>query len=562
MDKTSKLFLREQIRRIRNLNTRLEYGDFIMEQLSPEIDKALESIKKLLKDKLSSKTGVYAGGAGTGIEYVDNYVDKILVNDVLKNTEKKFCGRGGMVKCVDLLKGFYDEFDKLENLTVFDSVTEKHNVLVKELESHKPFEIASKLKVELLPLTLEGGQLDMFIKFYDEVKNDLINYKVVSSFDTFMETIKETVQKGTFCKNLGKKCITYDQQEDVRTNHIDHIKSKIEEHKKLYNIIDGFIQTLWSKKEEIMDHENINEAELDGFIDNIESVLKSSGFLKWDKLGGIFSGVEVGEINSQTGVFQIKINADEVKELLSKYLRKLTQSRLTQSDIAKLMKYFDTNIAPRLLKIMGGHEQYKRNIADIKEQLREEFSEASFCETCKTREEIIDKAKKVMKKFLMIGSKLPKGKSNFDFLQSKLDDLLVVNKGETTDSTEEGEETTISVDNLKEFAADPNKRFDIKFIPGTDMKNKLSQFIDANKKGLSGNFLKHNPSAGYIEFRAFDRGKNENLQFVIFGVDKGLSYPKTYKKVVVKYKDNNGKWVDKFPGQGKFSMKIDDITKK
>ena len=46
MDKTSKLFLESEIKRILNLNKRIESGDFIMEQLTPEVEKSLESIKK------------------------------------------------------------------------------------------------------------------------------------------------------------------------------------------------------------------------------------------------------------------------------------------------------------------------------------------------------------------------------------------------------------------------------------------------------------------------------------------------------------------------------------
>ena len=44
MDKTSKLFLREQIRRIQDLNGRIDSGRYIIEQVTPELRKALESI--------------------------------------------------------------------------------------------------------------------------------------------------------------------------------------------------------------------------------------------------------------------------------------------------------------------------------------------------------------------------------------------------------------------------------------------------------------------------------------------------------------------------------------
>jgi len=82
MDKTSKLFLREQIRRIRNLNGRIESGDFILENVTPELEKSLEALQTMLVQKLASVKSA-------DIDKVKPFISDVLLNDLLKS--KEYC---------------------------------------------------------------------------------------------------------------------------------------------------------------------------------------------------------------------------------------------------------------------------------------------------------------------------------------------------------------------------------------------------------------------------------------------------------------------------------------
>ena len=579
MDNLSTILLREEIKRINNLNKRIDESSFIVEaSLDTDTEKIIVSdIRGALLNKGIDET------------VVDEYINKTLRPNF---TSGKFCGSG--LKCKDFATYMMKAFKKSKSKNIHVKLWQRIERLNKTKGALKT-EVGLVLAGRKSPLAAAGGtgvKMDPkkveqllkelikwkthFIKYSDEIKSE-------GDFDNAVEKNRKGLIGGTFCSNHKPPIDCKDENAviDAFKKYVGKFIQKIQKDKIFLDtkIINGLLKNFPEDPIKEVLGSNIEGGKLKVAV--IRD-LKYGNFCpagSCTNQGGVekYYNAKVQTVNDAVAIADDKerllatlralidfSDSSETQAMISKLLEKYRKDHvdLKPEDVDKLMEYFDTNIGPRLLKIMGGHAQYEREIDELREKFREEFSQASFCETCKTREEIMDKAKKIMKTFLMIGSKLPAGKSNFDFLQSKLDNLLVVNKGETTADSEEEDVKTISVDNLKEYAADHNKKFIIKFTPYSDMKSKLSQFIDANKQGLSGNFLKHNPQKGYIEFRAFDKGGNENLQFVIFGIDKGLSYPKTYKKVVVKVKDKNDKWVDKFPREGKFTMKINDVTKK
>jgi len=580
MDNLSTIFLREEIKRINNLNKRIDESSFIIEaSLDTDTEQILVSdIRGALLKKGISDT------------VVDEYVDKTL----RPNFESgKFC-RGGL-KCKDFANYILAAFKKSKSKDI-------HVKLWKRIESLNKTKGALKTEVGLVlagkksPLAPPGGsgfKMDPkkveqllkdlkkweshFIKYSDEIKSK-------EDFKKSVEKNRRGLVSGTFCSKLKPPIVCKDENTVIDTfkKYVGKYIQKIQKDKIFLDtkIINGLLK-------------NFPE-------DGIKEVLGSNiagGKLKVAVIRDLKYGnfCPEGSCNNQGGVeryYEAKVTAvndavaiadekerllatlnalmnfsdsSETQEMISKLLEKYRKDHveLNPEDVANLMDYFDTKIAPRLLKIMGGHDQYKRQINDIRTQLEQEFSEATFCESCKTKEEIMDKATKIMKTFLMVGSKVPEGKSKFDFLQSKLDDLLVINKGDIGDSTSDEDIETISVDELKEFAAAKKGRtFIIKFTPGETIKNKMGEFIDANKAGLQGHFVEHNPGKGYVIFQAHGIQNSGVRQFVIFNVGKGLSYPKTYKKVFIKSQDEDKKWADMFPGEGKMTIKIKDVTKK
>ena len=450
MDKTSKLFLESEIKRILNLNERIESGNFIMEQLTPEVEKSLESIKKLLKDKLTSSAGV---AGDTGIINVDDYVDKTLVDDALsKQVGKIFCDVGGKVKCVDLLKGFYEEFEKMPSPTTFESVTEKHNYVMDLLKNHKPLEIANKLKVDLLPISFGEQQIAELIKPFLDLKEELEILGIKPDFETFINNISQSLKDGNYCEKRGKeKCIDSDQVKDNIQEHIEELKNQI-------------------------------------------------------------------------------------------------QRRLSPKDVQTLMKWFDDNIYEKL--VAKSEEKF---VNMTKEELKQTFS-GDFCkvEDCPTKQEVKDRANEMMKGLVTIAdAEIPKNMGKFDFLQSKIDQLLVIN---TKADSDDEEEKVLPLDKLLKMEGD---KFKISFSPDKKLKEdkNLNEFISKSGGVLSGEIFNINESSKYFEFATY--GEGGRFMFVIPFTREGLVYPKTYS-VKVKEK-RNGNWEKLYDYDPGFKIKIKNI---
>ena len=156
------------------------------------------------------------------------------------------------------------------------------------------------------------------------------------------------------------------------------------------------------------------------------------------------------------------------------------------------------------------------------------------------------------------GTKIPEGMGRFEFLQSKIDELLVLNQ--STDSTKEEKDKVISIDQLKEFAAAGKARQFMMVIESPELKSAITAFMEKNPK-IDGNFQDWNDSRKYITFQAFGKDQSGNYQFVIDGLDEGLIYPKIYKVYLKKEEPlKSGKYVKAAPAP--FKVKIKSVNKK
>ena len=105
MGKTSKLFLESEIKRILNLNERIETSNFIIENVTAELQKSLDGLEKFLVDQLTIEPSLVGVDKNAkGVDEVKPFIDNIIYNNLVK--PKKYCGGRGMVECEDLVNFF------------------------------------------------------------------------------------------------------------------------------------------------------------------------------------------------------------------------------------------------------------------------------------------------------------------------------------------------------------------------------------------------------------------------------------------------------------------------
>ena len=211
------------------------------------------------------------------------------------------------------------------------------------------------------------------------------------------------------------------------------------------------------------------------------------------------------------------------------------------------MDYYDKEIYAGLAA--NTSEEFAKS---ARNDFKEKLESGKFCEDCENRQEIQKEALKAMRLLLKYSdAEIPKGLGKIDFLQGKIDQLLVINQKE---DSEEGEETTtIPFEKVKKMLG---KNMKIKYSPNAILKkdNEMREFIGLSNGILSGNIVKINESKKYIIFEAF--GDGGRFQFVI-PTPEGLTYPKTYKVRVRKKEGNN--WEGLYDYKPDFKIKITDV---
>ena len=371
MDKTSKLFLREQIRRIQDLNGRIDSGRYIIEQVTPELRKALDSIKKVLMEKLGVKGGLVGVSHIKGLEHVDEYVDDVLVNDLL--TRKEYCDTGGKVKCVDVLEYFYNQFKDME-VKNFDDVSKRHSYILKNLKSVTPIKLSEILTQELgkpikvSTFTLTDPQILNFIKDYIDIKDDLIKYNVKPEFDKFIGNIKTSLKNGEYCKILGSAtlCTSLGEMENLRDKNIESLeKDLVPAREKAYNerLAEEWISELESKREEV------GVAITDQKFDEIKNTLR-------EKL--------------LDGSFCAGCKHKARRQKFYDHMKKFVSERLNRDDIDIEMDKFDKDVYPLIVSNLPDGKKWGK---EMRESFYDLLVSGAICSECKTKEEILKKAK-------------------------------------------------------------------------------------------------------------------------------------------------------------------------
>ena len=524
MDKTSKLFLREQIRRIRNLNGRIESGDFIMEALDNETLNLINSTSQnSIRQFLISKA------------LPDSDINEIIDNMITKPFNSgAFCDGSRKVNCKHVAEYI---LKKMENANITDTasfidfyediadLTKKPNNLKKEVETF---------------LGLKKGKFGISESEANRLLDDIVNMKEYfmsvmgmgsnAEFNTKLLEEKKKLMEGSWCK----KCNSIDEVIAKYEEFIKESKTKLP--KPSQNQIDEFLKRINDSKSEIKQTQRLKDSEFDGLVMDIAKKLNEGTFLTE------FFMDEIKDFRRNPEDF----NKKEIWKLFLLHLQKLKQGSLRPVDIKKLMDHFDKNIYPGLAA--NTSEEFAKSArSDFKEKLES----GTFCEDCESRKEIQKKALIAMKLLLKYSdAEIPKGLGRIDFLQGKIDQLLVINQKEDTED-EEGE--NIPFDTLKKMVG---KTIKMKYEPNPTLKkdNQMKEFIGLSKGILSGKIVKMNDSKKYIIFEAF--GDGGRFQFVI-PTPKGLTYPKTYKVRVRKEAGND--WKPLYDYKPDFKIKITDV---
>ena len=329
MDKTSKLFLREQIRRINNLNSRIESQYFILENVTPELQKSLDDLQELLVQKIVTHTS-------QDVDKVKPFINDILLNDVLKS--RTYCGGEGKIDCLPIAK-YYNKYFKEIDIKSFGDVTDVHDYILKRLLQLPQEKLAEKLtkelgeKVTLPPTILNDSKIAAFLSLYIPLKNDLLKYKLVDNFENFMKEMKELLKKGEFCKKFKfKGACTEGAMIRLRNENIQSYKNSIDEYDHLDGLIESFIIRVKKSKDEIKQTQLLNDSDFDSLVSNLEEDLQNGTFFR-EK----YPNVDLKDVN-------------EVKKTFLLYLQKLKQESLRPVDIVNLMKRWDADIQPGLVK--------------------------------------------------------------------------------------------------------------------------------------------------------------------------------------------------------------------
>ena len=461
MDKTSKLFLESEIKRILNLNERIESGDFILENVTAELQKSLDELEKFLVDKLTIEPSLVGVDKNAkGVDEVQPFINNIIYGNFLKG--KNYCGDDGMVKCEDLVDFMKDRYINDQNINHFKRVTEIYNTLKRDIEdllnqggSSKLAEVMKNTlnrEIVLNPFTLDDDEINTILTPLFEIKDEVEILDIIPDLTLYVEGIRKALKNGTYCKSVA----------NVDCNSIQDIESVV---------------------------------------------------------GGVV-----------------------------RKLKNQIQRRLSPKDVQTLMKWFDDNIYEKL--VAKSEEKF---VNMTKEELKQTFS-GDFCkvEDCPTKQEVKDRANEMMKGLVTIANaEIPKNMGKFDFLQSKIDQLLVIN---TKADSDDEEEKVLPLDKLLKMEGD---KFKISFSPNKKLKEdkNLNEFISKSGGVLSGEIFNINESSKYFEFATY--GEGGRFMFVIPFTREGLVYPKTYS-VKVKEK-RNGNWEKLYDYDPGFKIKIKNI---
>ena len=461
MDKTSKLFLREQIRRIRNLNGRIESGDFILENITPELEKSLEALQTMLVQKLASVKSA-------DIDKVKPFISDVILNDLLKS--KEYCGDRGKVDCVNI-SDYYNVYFKDIDLTNIDDVVKGHKYIINNLlkgnTQSKIAEILSKelgKTVSVPPTILDDNEIQQFLSLYEPLRGDLIKYNLVSNYDKFIKGMGKLLKKGEFCKKFNHKgACTEGEMIKLRNLDVQGYKDSIDEYNHLDGMVKDFIQRVVSNKDEIKQTKQWKDSDFDAFVKDLQSSLMDGSFFRKE-----YPNIDLK-------------NDKEVKKAFLLYLQKLKQDTLRPRDLKKLLDYYDKEIYAGLAA--NTSEEFAKS---ARNDFKEKLESGTFCEDCENRQEIQKEALKAMKLLLKYSdAEIPKGMGKFDFLQDKIEKLLVVNRNE---DTKDEDTESISVEDLLRLKG---KEIKISYEPNATLKKdpnlELREFI--GKGVLSGNCL-------------------------------------------------------------------------
>ena len=526
MDKTSKLFLREQIRRIRNLNGRIESGDFIMEALDNE---TLTIINKGIREFLISK----ALPDSDINEFIDNMITKPF-------NSGDFCDGSRKIDCKHVAKYILNKMED-SNITDSDSfmkfyenidnLTKKPNNLRKEVKS---FLGLGKGKVTL-PEDQVNGMLDQIVNI-KEYFMAVMGMSSNAEFNSKLLDYKEQLINGTFCKS----CINEAEVVKMFNERLGKSKELFPNADK--SQIDEFLKRLSNSKDEIKQTLRLKDSEFDGLVMDIAKKLDEGTF---------FTEYFMDEIKSFRREPE-DFNKKNIWVLLLKHIQKLKQGSLRPIDIKKLMDHFDKNIYPGLAA--NTSEDFAKS---ARSDFEEKLSSGTFCEECESRKEIQKKALVAMKTLLKYSDgNIPKGLGKFEFLQGKIDDLLVVNQKEGSDD-EEGAKN-IPLDKLKNMGG---KNIKIKYTPNDILKSdpKMKTFIQMSKGILKGKFNTP-PVSGKGDLEIIFYGDDESGVYkFIMPAKKGLSYPKWHEIRIMELDETDNKFKFLYAHKPKFKIKITDV---
>ncbi len=236
MDKTSKLFLESEIKRILNLNERIESNDFILENVTAELQKSLDELEKFLVDKLTIEPSLVGVDKNAkGVDEVKPFIDNIIYNNLLK--PKQYCGGRGMVKCEDLVDYMKGTYTSNKDINDFKKVTEIYNSFKRDVEdllkqggSAKLSEVMKSTlgkKIKLNPYVLDDSEIDNYIGFFESALTGLQSRGIEVNFDS-LNNLRDKLKRGTTCMGTGKTyCETEQEVKDSLEGEIKSISDMI-----------------------------------------------------------------------------------------------------------------------------------------------------------------------------------------------------------------------------------------------------------------------------------------------------------------------------------------------
>jgi len=205
MDKTSKLFLESEIKRILNLNERVESGDFIMESLDNE---TLMLINNNLQRFLQK--------ANIPDQFINDFISNIVLKDFQSG---KFCDSRGKVKCVHLARYLVDIIKK-EDITDQTDVSDFYNKIRETKKTALRHEVETYLG---LRHPMSSAEADELLKGFLQVKDIIMKGEDMSEgdFNKKMEGERKKLMSGSFCVGCKDKG-------EIKDKFNQHIKKTLD----------------------------------------------------------------------------------------------------------------------------------------------------------------------------------------------------------------------------------------------------------------------------------------------------------------------------------------------